>query len=446
MNDDFLRSAWRRPPAAFEQQLRERLQRQELAPPPQSRTNWRLLIVAVLVGGSALAAATYLTVKHFSSLESPTSQTRPTPAAATPLAQPDSNRHAANLTKQSNTAAAVGSSSNAALASTPNATTPPSPASATSIRIALSPQLAALAKDFSTQSRYNTSSIDTQITSADTALKALCTEASSRPDVVLASRRIDKQELDTCNQSAADGVMEAKLGHMAIVVSRAQAGTSMQLSADAILRAVLKRVPSQQDPQQLIDNPYTQWHQIDPAADPHRIDVFGPPRDSEEFAVFAATVLEPACDAYPWIRALQSTDRSAYEEICHTVRDDGVYKSAPRDSNFVRQRLWADPAIVAVIDYPFYSANSADLIGSLLAGPPPTPRSVVDGSYAWARPVYFYVSRARYTRTPAVSAFVNDYLRRQDFASPRWMTRPDGNPNARPTYRPLSLMEVRLDE
>lgn len=446
MNDDFLRSAWRRPPAAFERQLRERLQRQEPAPPPQSRTNWRLLVVAVLVGGSALAAVTYFTVKHFSSLEPPALEARPAPAAATPLAQPDLNRHAANLTRQSNTAAAVGSSSTAATASTPSAITQPGAPSATAIRVALTPQLATLAKDFSTQSRYNTSSLDTQITSADAALKALCTEASSRPDVVLASRRINKQELDTCNKSAAGGVMEAKLGHMAMVVSRAQAGISMQLSADAILRAVLKRVPSPQDPQQLIDNSYTEWQQIDPVVDPQRIDVFGPPRDSEEFSVFAATVLEPACDAYPWIHALQSTDRSAYEEICHTVREDGVYKSAPRDNNFVRQRLWADPAIVAIIDYPFYSANSADLLGSLLAGPPPTPRSVVDGSYAWARPVYFYISRARYTRTPAVSSFVNEYLRRQDFASPRWLTRPDGNPNARPTYRPLQLIEVRLDE
>ncbi len=317
--------------------------------------------------------------------------------------------------------------------------------STTSIRIAISPQLAALAKDFSTRSRY-TSPVDSEIAPADAALQALCSEASARPDVVITSRRIDKQELDTCNKSKADGVMEATLGHMAMVISRAQTGTSMQLSADAILRALLKRVPSPQDPKQLIDNPYTEWNQIDPSLDAQRIDVFGPPRDSEEFVVFAATVLEPACDAYPWIRALQSTDRSAYEEICHAVRDDGVYKSAPRDNNFVRQRLWADPAIVAVIDYPFYSANSEDLIGSLLVGPPPTPRSILDGSYAWARPVYFYVSRARHTRTPVVSTFVNEYLRQQDFASRRWIAGPDGSPNWRHTYRPLPLIEVRLDE
>jgi hypothetical protein len=129
------------------------------------------------------------------------------------------------------------------------------------------------------------------------------------------------------------------------------------------------------------------------------------------------------------------------------LRDDGVYESAPWDGNFVRQRLWADPAIVAVIDYAFYSANSEDLIGSLLAGPAPTQASIVNGSYAGARPVYLYVSGARYARVPAISSLVNEYLRRKDFASHRWMTAPDGSTERSRTYRPPpQLIEVTLDE
>lgn len=293
--------------------------------------------------------------------------------------------------------------------------------------------------------RYRPVPAQVEITSVDVALPALCKEASPRPDVVIAARRINQQELDACNESGA-GVLEAKLGHMAMVISRAKAGSTMQLSVDIILRAVLKRVPSSQDPRELIDNPYTDWSQIARSVEAERIEVLGPPRDSPEFLVFAATILDPACDKCDWIRELQRTDRSAYEEICYTLRDDGVYKSAPWDNNFVRQRLWADPAIVAVIGYPFYSGNRADLAGSLLAGPAPRSASIVNGSYAASRPIYFYVSRARYRQNSPVSHWVNDYLRRQDFTIHNWMTSTEGESESRRSYPSVPLIEVNLDE
>jgi hypothetical protein len=102
MNDDFLRRAWRRPPAAFEKNLRERLRQQELASAPPRRTTW-LLIISVLVGGSALAAVTYLTAKHFSSLTSPASVTLPTSAATPSLAQSAASQRAADHTSRPGT-------------------------------------------------------------------------------------------------------------------------------------------------------------------------------------------------------------------------------------------------------------------------------------------------------------------------------------------------------
>jgi phosphate transport system substrate-binding protein len=446
MNDDFLRRTWRRPPAAFEKELRERLRQQEFAPPPLRRTNWGLLIVSILVGSAALAAVTYLTTKHFSTLGSSASETKLMPAAISQDASPPQlAAHGSTASNVRDNAFSPDGSSSGLPPSGSNPTMSSAPTAAAMVRITITPEFATLAKEISTSARYK-SSARAELANADAALQALCTESSMRPDVVIISRPINRQDLANCNQASAGPVMEAKLGHMATVISRAKIGIAMQLSADTLLRALLKRVPSSEAPHRLIDNPYTDWNQIDASLDSQRIEVLGPPRESAEFLVFAATILEPACDKYSWLRELRGDDPSAYEQICYTLRDDGVYESAPLDNNFVRQRLWADPAIVAIVDYPFYSANSADLVGSLLTGPAPTAASIVNGSYAGARPVNLYVTRVRYLRTPAVKAFVDEYLRRQDFAQPRWMTTPDGSTDRWQRYRPVQLIEARLDE
>ena len=61
MNDDFLRNMRRPPAPAFERQLRARLREQELNETSRRRPSWKFLAIAMLVGGSALATATYLT-------------------------------------------------------------------------------------------------------------------------------------------------------------------------------------------------------------------------------------------------------------------------------------------------------------------------------------------------------------------------------------------------
>jgi len=449
MNDDFLRDAWRRPPAAFEKQLRERLRQQEQAATTRRPRSWGLLVASILIGGSAFATATYLTTKHFSIRWSGVAQTQEPPVALDGRQNPqrtlvelsdgvaNGTRHASPSVESSSTGLAAAASTYAMA---------PASAAVGPVRLAISPQLSELAEFFSREPRY--ASVQVDMADADSALPALCAEGSPSNDVVISTRRMNSSELRLCNGTGDGVVMEATLGHMAVVVTRAKAGSSMQLTADAVLRALLKRVPSPQAHDQLIDNPYTDWSQIDSSLESHRIEVFGPARDSVEFRMLAATILDPACERYPALKSLRSTDQRAYEEICYGLREDGAYKSVPLDNTFVSQRLWADPALVAVVDYAFYVSNSTDLAGSLLTGSPPTSQSIVDGSYPAARGIYLYARRSRYQRTPSVRNFIDDYLRRLTIPNNhRWSITADGNLHSwqRP-YQPLQLTEISFDK
>lgn len=164
--------------------------------------------------------------------------------------------------------------------------------------------------------------------------------------------------------------------------------------------------------------------------------MLGPARDTPEFIVFAAAVLAPACES----------NASLDPQLCQSVREDGVYAEAQFDSNFVPQRLWSDPDVVAIMDYQFYVAHSSDLLGSLLPGPQPTRESILDGSYAGARTLHAYVNRERYRNSREVSAFINEYLRRPAYLNHKVVIPPDGHLRSRrPFDGGLSLTEVKLE-
>jgi len=471
MNDDFLRNLRRPPSATFERQLRQRLREQELHETSRRRPNWKLLTIAMLVGGTALATATYLTMdrapwqrspatpvtsqEHTATISQPALTARQnssqwwgsgddTPETATRSPSAPSTEQTkitsgarADDSSSANASSAGGARAGGAIA-VPGSGTNKQP-----IRIAVTPDIEAIAK--ATLSRSGSvQSASFEADDANPALRSLCTGSAEHPEIVISSRRITKDELKACNEPWVGGLLEATLGHIAVVITGAQTGSPMELSRDAVLRAVLKRIPSAEDPSRLIANPYTHWSQINGSLEDRRIEIVGPARDTPEFLVFAAALLEPACDKYPSLQALQHTDRKAYEEICFSMREDGVYNEMPLDSMFVRQRLWSDPKVIAIVDYPFYAANSADLLESMLAGAPATRESILNGSYGAARSLYFYVPRWRYERSPRVYLFVKEYLQLQGFPK-RALIRPDGHTGGPQSPQPVPLKEVTLN-
>lgn len=457
MNDDFLRRARRQPSAAFEQQLRQRLRQQELSEASRRRPSWKLLAISLLVGGSALATATYLTLTRVPSKSHsiPSAPTHIEPNDAEPVTnrfivapgssyrEPEENypqyasspstRPGSPLDAVTESSRSSSSSATEAEATRYNSSTSPATFGAATvrpIRVMTSPDIQPIARDASLETRY-ASSVSFEVETADKALPALCARADDeQPDIVFTSRRARKKELEECTRRYNGEVLEASLGHVATVVTRAKTGMPMPLSTRALRLAILKKVPAPDNVALLIDNPYTHWNQIDPALEDSRIKVFGPARDSSEFIVFATTLLESGCESF-------ARDD---QPLCRTLREDGVYEEARFDNTLIGQRLWSDPNVVAILDYRFYAANSNDLLGSLLSGAPPTRESIANGSYVAAREVRVFVNRLRYRNVPKVSSFVNEYLRGFTMRD-RSMISPEG---ARRSYGSIpELTEVK---
>jgi phosphate transport system substrate-binding protein len=325
------------------------------------------------------------------------------------------------------------------VAATQNVSSAGSPTSTTTrpIRIVASPDIAPLLKNTSSDSRYS-GSASFEVDSAGAALPTLCAaEEADQPDIVITSRRARKEEFKLCKRPHYNGeVLEGTLGHVAMVVTRAKSGTPMQLSTETLRLALLKRVPAPENSSQVIDNPYTHWNQIDPSLEDRRIEVLGPARETPEFLVFASIVLAPACE----------NNASLDEDLCQSVREDGIYTAARFDANFVPQRLWSDPNVVAIMDYRFYVANSADLLGSLLPGAAPTRESIIDGKYIGARTLHAYVNSGRYRNFAKVRSSINDYLRLPANFHPGAIIPSDVNLDwKRPYEAGPKLTEVKLD-
>jgi phosphate transport system substrate-binding protein len=465
MNDDFLKSLRRPPPAAFERQLRARLREQEINETSRRRPSWKLLAIAMLIGGSALATATYLTLSRTGLLSSPATQTQ---ADHAPQGAPTSGQDAVPVINQWRTDetdaefSTDGSSAPSAQSQSPlgaardnnksltdpsqsgstetsryvSSTGPGGSASTRPVRVILTPDIERLARDTSPGSGHS-AGLSFEVDSADAALPTLCAkEDEDQPDVIVTSRRARKDEFMLCKRPHYNGeVRETTLGHVATVVTRAKAGMPMQLPPRILRRALMKQVPAPGNPARLIDNPYTHWNQIDPELEDRRIEVLGPERNSLEFIVFAATLLAPACE----------DNASLDRQLCQTVREDGVYVEVRFDNTFVRQRLWSDPNVVAVMDYRFYEANSADLVGSLLPGPAPTRESIINGTYVGARPLHVYVNGVRYRYNRSVNSLINEYLRLPAYLYGKALIRPDSEESRRYLWETPKLTEVKLD-
>jgi phosphate transport system substrate-binding protein len=212
----------------------------------------------------------------------------------------------------------------------------------------------------------------------------------------MVSRRISDAELTQCRNWGID-VAEWMLGHQAVVLTAGPAAVPAALTPREVFLALARRIPDPAQPSQLIDNPNATWHDVDARFDYRSIDILVP-SDATTRAAFQQLILEPGCETYPWIQRLAQTDRPRYYDICHQLRSDGHYREVDLTSTFITQRLWAEPDSLVVFRYSYYAEHRAELLDTMLAGPPATITTLTDGTYPAARPVYVYARRNELTQ------------------------------------------------
>jgi phosphate transport system substrate-binding protein len=227
-------------------------------------------------------------------------------------------------------------------------------------------------------------------------LQHLCdgTGAYDFPDMVQLGRRITVEEYRTCTRNGPSSILEQKLGYQAMLLARSRLYGPLRLTARDVFLALARRVPDPSRPGELLDNPYTNWNQIDPALPYDRIKFIGPVPQTIPGKLLAELLLTAGCNTYPWIAALRDTDEGRYSEICQTLRTDGTYEGNNIDSGWAfTEALVGEPTAIGI--FAGVQAPGEKLVTNTVDGVVPDMNTLASGTYPLARTLYLYLDKNR---------------------------------------------------
>lgn len=228
------------------------------------------------------------------------------------------------------------------------------------------------------------------------------------PDVSNASRAIKSSEVGLCAKNGVTDIVEVKIGYDGIVLANANGATQYNLSTRDIFLALAKDVPNGDGI--LIPNPAKTWRDVNPSLPEAKIEVLGPPPTSGTRDAFAELAMESGCKSFDWIKAVQDADKKRYQAICHSVREDGAYIEAGENDNLIVQKLNANKNALGIFGYSFLDQNMDKVQSSIVNGSEASFENIADGSYAVARPLFFYVKKAHLDAIPGLREFVMEFI------------------------------------
>jgi phosphate transport system substrate-binding protein len=273
------------------------------------------------------------------------------------------------------------------------------------------PFSAAVAEQYGKTGKFKTPKVEA--TGTGGGIKLFCGGVGPKfPDIANASRKIKKSEFDACQKAGVKDIVEVKIGFDGIVVAQSKKSTNaLPLTRKEIFLALAKQVPDPKNPEggNLVDNPYKNWNEINPALPATKIEVLGPPPSSGTRDAFAELALEGGCQEIPWIKAKKEKDDAWFKATCMTVREDGAYVEAGENDNLIVQKLEANPDAAGVFGYSYLAMNEDRLNASTVDGQAPTYEAIAEGKYPVSRPLFFYVKKGHVGVIPGIEEYVAEF-------------------------------------
>ena len=220
------------------------------------------------------------------------------------------------------------------------------------------------------------------------------------PDITNASRRMKPSELERCEENGVTDVTEAKIGSDGIVLGLAATNEPIDLTLEQIFLAVAAQVPVDGE---LVDNPYTNWSDIDASLPDRAISIYGPPSTSGTRDAFEELVMEAA-----------SAEMDIYGEEGYTdIRTDGVYIDAGENDNLIVQRLAEDTGAFGIFGYSFLVENPDTIMGVTIGGVEPEVEAISSGEYPVARSLWFYLKNQHADEVTPMYEYANMFMEDQ---------------------------------
>jgi phosphate transport system substrate-binding protein len=419
MNDDFLHRLRKEPSAKYLATLKASLDRQAVRQAKTRRTFFRMTVLAALIGGSAVAIAlawrgtphpsrTAALVRDAVGERSATAKNFISSPEGAGAGRPDG-------VPATGPAVVPGSATPEAAARTKAANDAPRPVfSAAGVGgfivnaedfVRAPVRLGLMKKPELTQ------------TTTSQAIAMLCHVRgsagadSATADVAGAARRISAAELATCKRNGILRVAELRPGYEAAVLVGSKLYEAPKLSARDIFLALAAKVPDLPNrPYALINNPYHAWNAVNASLSQEQIEIWGPRWSSPTATVFRETVMEAGCLALQGMASLKEKNPEAFDKVCHSVREDGVYQFFGQVDNNLGSRLDTYPNALALMSFKDL-ADKPTFVTASIDGIDATAETIVAGTYLGSRPLYLYVNSAQAVANRAVFDFTLGFER-----------------------------------
>lgn len=219
-------------------------------------------------------------------------------------------------------------------------------------------------------------------------------------DIAAASRPIKDSEIRACNERNVKQILEVRLGYDGIVFASRAERAGFALSAEQVFAATAAQVMRDG---KAIDNPYTNWSQIDPTLPDQEIVLVIPAANHGTREVFEETLLKRGCQT-------AGIPQGSEDGFCTRVRNDGRVIEVAGDYTETLTRLQVQPEALGVFGLNFYEQNRDRLQVASIDGVVPSLDSVGDGSYPVSRPLFFYVKGEHLDAVPGLADFVEYFL------------------------------------
>src|SRR5690606_40663816 len=195
-------------------------------------------------------------------------------------------------------------------------------------------------------------------------------------------------------------IRAVRLGYDGIVFASRAERAGFALSAEQVFAATAAQVMRDG---KAIDNPYTNWSQIDPALPDQDIVLVIPAANHGTREVFEETLLKRGCQT-------AGIPQGSEASFCTQVRNDGRVIEVAGDYTETLTRLQVQPEELGVFGLNFYEQNRDRLQVASIDGVVPSLDSVGDGSYPVSRPLFFYVKGEHLDAVPGLADFVEYFL------------------------------------
>ncbi len=310
-----------------------------------------------------------------------------------------------------------------------------------------------VAERFGRSTPFKTPKIES--TGSGGGLKLFCAGVGvQHPDITNASRRIKKSEQQRCVKHGVKEIVEVKVGYDGIVVANSRKAPRFNLTRKDLYLALAKLVPGPDG--KLIDNPYTNWKQVNPALPDIKIEVLGPPPTSGTRDAFDELALGGGAKKIPDLKKLRGLKadkageikalmaklgipmsvydsiakkkgkapkgKDIFKVVAYSIREDGPFIEAGENDNLIVQKLEATPTALGIFGFSFLDQNADKVQGSTIDGVAPEFESIADGSYPVSRPLFFYVKKAHVGKVPGIPEYVAEFTSERAWGDEGYLT------------------------